>query len=1095
MSELIGAFRSEVESVAPDLQRSYAELVQASVTPEGIAQPLEEYAGHVGRIRDTAQLLGLLGLVAAGDIINESLIATAALPDANWAAVQPFFDGWPALTIAYLGATTDIGMCESLASHIAGAPVTMDSSGKGDLVEMLLAVPTLDSAMTADEGPARPTIATDADVSIEIPADVDQSVFDGLMEDAPGQAAELSELIGKIATGAATTADLIHAKRIAHTFKGSAHIVGIKGLAHIAHHTEDILEFFEREQTAVPPAIAEVLLNVAACLEQMTSSLLGEDEAPTDARDVLQSVLDWANRIDRGELDELAPVDGEGANAHPTEPLHPEARISSGSISEFADATNAPVENLAESVPEFELSALLEEPLQVGATQTTQTDGEAPFELSQLLDEPVPTPAPQWSDGGQQISAEAPHTNAETPSDFDLNQLLSEVGTETPPQAPTPTLPVKMEVTAVPPKTMRKAPVPAPSMHEATPASTSQADATGSSLVAQQALRVPVATVDELFRLTSELAIKIGQLQALLKNATHHSRQLLTQNLAVQKRIFELENLVDVRGLAAMRTRGDQTRIGGFDPLEMDQYNELHSVSRALAEETSDVRGMSALLGDDLAKLTAVYLQHDRIRKDLQHITTSTRMAPVKSMLPRLTRNIRQTCQATGKKAELELEGGEALLDGDVLSKLADPLLHLLRNAVDHGVEPTPERAPLGKPEVARILLSFTRQGQSVVVRCSDDGRGLDFAAIRSKAIERGLLKADRMIDERELARMILLPGFSTRDRVSEISGRGVGLDVVHDRILTLKGTIDIRSNGSGLGTTVEMRIPASLVAVHALLVRAGGQLFALPTHTIDQAFAPESGEFLDVAGESHFKSRDRLYPTKPLASLCGVRQVKDQITAMEDHSVVLVRGDDRTYAILVESIVDGRDLITKDMGRFVRRVRGVAGVAILGDGAIAPLLDVPEMLRSPAAFERNAPSGELAAVAEQTRILVVDDSLGVRRSLMQLIGDSGLDCQSANDGVEAVQAIEKFRPHLVVTDLEMPNMNGLELTAHLRKQAETRRLPVIMITSRSQAKHRELAEKSGVTVYLTKPYSDVELMAHIGKLVEGRADELKSAA
>jgi chemotaxis protein histidine kinase CheA/ActR/RegA family two-component response regulator len=1063
------------------------------VTPEGVAGPLEEYAGHVGRIRDTAHLLGLLGLVAGCDVINESLIATAALPDANWTALQPFFDGWPALTIAYLGATADAGLCERLAAHIAGSPVTMDSSGKGDLIEMLLAVPTLDSAMTADEGPPRQTVATDADVSIEIPADVDQSVFDGLMQDAPGQAAELSELIGKIATGAATTADLVHAKRIAHTFKGSAHIVGIKGLAHIAHHTEDILEYFEREQTAVPPAIAEVLLNVAACLEQMTSSLLGEDDAPTDARDVLQSVLDWANRIDRGELDELESADGVNSNAHPAEPLHPEVRISSGASSEHADTTDAPEGNLAEAVAEFELTALLEEPHEAGTTQATQASDEAPFELSQLLDEPVSVPGSPSDDEAPQIGAEARQTSAEAPSDFDLDQLLSDVGTEKPQQAPATVRPVKTEAPAGATKPTRK--VPATATEEAAPASTPQAEAGGAALVAQQALRVPVTTVDELFRLTSELAIKIGQLQALLKNATNHSRQLLTQNLAVQKRIFELENLVDVRGLAAMRTRGDKARIGGFDPLEMDQYNELHSVSRALSEETSDVRGMSALLEEDLAKLTAVYLQHDRIRKDLQYITTTTRMAPVKSMLPRLTRNVRQTCQATGKKAELEVEGGDTLLDGEVLSKLADPLLHILRNAVDHGVESAQERGLLGKPEIARIQLSFTRQGQSVVVRCSDDGRGLDFAAIRSKAIERGLLKADRVADERELARMILLPGFSTRDRVSEISGRGVGLDVVHNRILTLKGTIDIRSNGSGQGTTIEMRIPASLVAVHALLVRAGAQLFALPTHTIDQAFAPESGEFLDVAGESHFKHRDRLYPTKPLAGLCGVRQVKDQITAMEDHSVVLIRGDDRTYAVLVESIVDGRDLITKDMGRFVRRVRGVAGVAILGDGTIAPLLDVPEMLRSPADFERNAQSGELAAVAEQTRILVVDDSLGVRRSLMQLIGDSGLDCQSANDGVEAVQAIEKFRPHLVITDLEMPNMNGLELTAHLRKQAETRNLPIIMITSRSQAKHRELAEKSGVTVYLTKPYSDVELMAHIGKIVEGRADELKSAA
>ncbi|MSQ20557.1 MAG: hybrid sensor histidine kinase/response regulator [Betaproteobacteria bacterium] len=368
-------------------------------------------------------------------------------------------------------------------------------------------------------------------------------------------------------------------------------------------------------------------------------------------------------------------------------------------------------------------------------------------------------------------------------------------------------------------------------------------------------------------------------------------------------------------------------------------------------------------------------------------------------------------------------------------------------------------------------------------------------AAIRAKAIQRGLIRADRTLEERELARLILLPGFSTKDRVSEISGRGVGLDVVHDRVQSLKGTIEIRSTGSGQGATFETRIPASLVSVHALLVLASGQQYALPTHTIEQAFAPEAGEYVKIAGEMHFKYRERLYPMRKLAELGGIGRANDKQLELANYSVVLVRADEKTEAVLVESIVDGCDLITKDMGKFVRRVQGVAGVAILGDGVVAPLLDIPEMLRSPAAAQGHAQAGASAAPVEQVRVLVVDDSLDVRRSLMQLIGDSGLECQSANDGVEAVQAIEKFRPHVVITDLEMPNMNGLELTAHLRKRADTKDLPIIMITSRSQAKHREMAEKSGVSVYLTKPYGDADLMAQIGNLIEGRANEIKSAA
>ncbi len=1060
MSELIAAFRSELESSAPNMQASFAGLVQTSGALDAAAPHLEEYAGHVSRVRDTAEMLGLLGLVAACDVINESLMVVSSSPDSNWAAMSPFFEAWPTRAIAYLRAPTDAGACERFAALLAGAPAPIDSSGKGNLIELLLAVPIPNASLSADEGPARPTVATDADVSLAIPEDVDQSVFDGLMQDAPGQAEELSALIGKVAAGTATPGDLIHAKRIAHTFKGSAHIVGIKGLAHIAHHTEDILEYFEREQTQVPPAIAVVLLSVAGCLEQMTSALLGEDEPPADARDVLQSVLDWANCIDRGEFDQWESVPSEPANTE--DALSFEASIDTAPALQPTvqfDSASAPAD---EAVPEFDLDQLLEQPLHASS-------------------------APAADD---------------VPSGFDLDQLLTDAGFETTPPPAVVKAPKATRLAAPPVPTgqgaapTRKVEHPTGNLETPEPTQPQSAESAGANLIAQQALRVPVKTVDELFRLTGELAIKIGQLQAFLRTATQHSRQLLAQNLTVQKRVFELENLVDVRGLAAMRTRGDKSRIGGFDPLEMDQYNELHAVTRSLAEETSDVRGLSASIEEDLAKLTAVYLQHDRIRKDLQYLTTSTRMAPVKSLLPRLIRNVKQTCQATGKKAELDVEGGDTLFDGDVLSKLADPLMHLLRNAVDHGVEPLRERGPLGKPEVARIRLSFTRQGQSVVVRCTDDGRGLDFAAIRAKAIERGLLQSDREPDERELARMILLSGFSTRDRVSEISGRGVGLDVVHNRVLSLKGTIEIRSPGSGQGTTFEMRIPASLVSVHALLVRAGRELFALPTHTIEQAFAPEAGEFVAVAGETHFKYRDRLYPTRALSELAGSPQAAEQPTAMNDYSVVLVRGDDRTIAILVEMIVDGRDLITKDMGRYVRGVRGVAGAAILGDGVIAPLLDVPEMLRARVSIGSAARPGAAAAKkVEQTRILVVDDSLGVRRSLMQLIGDSGLECQAANDGLEAVQSIDSFRPHLVITDLEMPNMNGLELTAHLRKRTDTRDLPIIMITSRSQAKHRAQAEQAGVSVYLTKPYADAELMGHVEQLVERRADELKSAA
>jgi chemotaxis protein histidine kinase CheA/ActR/RegA family two-component response regulator len=938
-SDLIRALQSEVEGIAGDLAASFS-LMLAGGDDARLAR--ESYEGQVERLAATAALMGMQGLEICCAKVREGLLVLD-LDDAHAvSASRAFFDRWPELVIAYLAKSGDEEACNALARHFSTVPGAADDGSVADLALLLSAPPDLTAEIRDASGPARPTVAAEDDVSLILPADLDQSMFEGFMQEAPGHAAEFSKLVGRIVAGKGSAEVLKEAKRIAHTFKGSANIVGIKGIARLGHHTEDVLEYLQDHPEALSPALGNTLLDVAGCLEQMVCYLLGQEEQPQNARTVLQNVLDWANRVDNGEMD--------------------------------------------------------------------------------LVEAPVAATPDHGKAGIEAVDAE-PQAEART---------------------------------------------------EAAPAATAQLE---------QSLRVPVKTLDDLFRLTSELAIKVGQFQSRLKQVTQRSKHLLEQNLAVQKRIFELENLVDIRGFAEMQGQRSAA-VGEFDSLEMDQYNELHLVTRALAEETADARELGREIEEDIAQMGGTLLQQDRIRREMQHLALSTRMSPVNNILPRLTRNVRQTCRSTGKQADFVLNGGDTLLDGEILNRLADPLLHILRNAIDHGIESPEERELLGKPATGNVTLSFLRQGQGLIVRCVDDGRGLDYAAIRAKAMERGLITAGQSPSQQELARLIMLPGFSTRDSVSEISGRGVGLDVVRERVLSMKGSVDISSAGSGMGTMIELRLQASLTALHVLLVEAAGQTFGLPSYGIEHAMAPGVAEVVHVADQLHLKHGNGVFPVRTLADLVGASALPGDPAKQV---AVLMRVDGKATALLVDKLIDARDLIAKDLGQLLKNVKGLNGAAVLGDGSVAPLLDIAAMLRETAPGSRSFAAGAAEDEQEQrTRVVVVDDSLSVRRLLTQLLQDSGYVVEAAKDGIEAVQMIDAFRPHVVLTDMEMPNMNGLELTARLRAGKDTRDLPVIMITSRSLEKHRRQAELSGVSVYLTKPYSDHDLLSHLQAQLKG---------
>ena len=939
LTPFFSEMRRELARTTADFERWTGAMATAANDDPQMMEALEDYATQLERIGQTAELIGLAGLKAWCAALNGILPGIIFLQGEVRALACRYLAAWPVLVDGYLQDPANFNASMALAGYLSNPlfAQSFDETAGSDLIELLTTPPLVPEELVAqlDEADAPASVSLE-DTSLAVPENADREVYGAFLDEAPGSVERFAVLVSRIAAGHADIDDMRSAKRIAHSLKGSASIVGIRGIAALGHHSEDVLEYLEKNPLKPPQELGRSLVMASDCLAQMVGYLRGDENAPENAFEVLNQIVAWANKVKSGEIASM--TGDEDVEIHPAshDALRPEVS--------------------AVHAPEIE---------------------------------------------------------------------------------------------------------------------------------AQATLRVPVNTVDEIFRLVGEMTAMIARLESRVANVNARTAALLSHNLAVRQQVTDIEKVVMLRGLSLART--DAEKDGSFDPLELDRYTELHGAIRALVEVAADAREMSGNLEADVAGLRNEVAQQSNINKELQYQVAATRLAPASVLSARLMRNVRQTCQQTGKQAQLVITGGEIRIDGDVLNKLADPLLHILRNAVDHGIELPEERANAGKAPQGMVKLDFSRQGSGIIVTIRDDGRGLDYARIRTKAIERNLIREEQQLTYPELARLVLLPGFSTRDQVNEISGRGVGMDVVATRLANIKGTVELGSE-PGNGCEVVMRFQASLVTQHTLLVEAGKQVFAIPIHYIKEAFPARLGRvhYMQPAGETNmpgtgwqFIMRDESFPLHDLSTLTGYPSPPPSSERFAAMQKVLIRTMDGTRAILVDKLIDSRSVMVKSMGKYLPRVHGISGVTILGDGSLVPLLNVPELLASPIAVPAAA---DLAAAARRhvRRILVVDDSLSVRKGLMQLLQDAAYEVRGAGDGMEAIRVIKSFDPHMVCTDLEMPNMNGMELARHLRLGKSTQHLPILMITSRSTEKHREQAMRAGVNIYLTKPYTDTDLLRHV---------------
>ncbi|MCP4699559.1 MAG: hybrid sensor histidine kinase/response regulator, partial [Gammaproteobacteria bacterium] len=946
-AEMLEMLRGEIEESKEDLEEALKKFTSLQSDDAAFSETAEYYTELVERLAGAAEMMGLPGLHAVCSFIMENAKELSGKDQKTRAAAQGVLEKWPELVSAYLEAPKEhvIALLNHLRETQWPSPLPDEQAHA-----------LLNTLTQSSEGPEeepenlRQVQAKPEDVLLNIPPDVNQELLDAFLQEAPQHATEFSASIQKIIQSP-DPEELKLAQRTAHTLKGSSNIIGIKGIASLAHHLEDIMEFLAEQKMTPPKPLTDTMMEAADTLEVMVDVLLGKEQPPPEAITVLQSVLDWANRIDKGNL----------------------------------EVSEEELKKQRESAP---------------APQAA----------------PAPAAAPRQGAGP-----------------------AVEGGPE-------------------------------------------------------QFLKVPTRTIDNLLRLVGEMSISVGQIHDRLKNAMQNTKSLNQKDLQVQHKTYELETLVDVRDVTNRKKhRGSMTEEqveeeAAFDSLEFEQYNELHSCTHSFIESIADSRELGTSILEDLNALDGIFVQQERLNKEFQEIVMSTRMEPVKGIMSRLERIVRQTCRTTNKKANFEMRGGDNLMDGEVLSKLTDPLLHILRNSVDHGMETPEERIAAGKPEAGLVVLNVFRQGNNIVVRCEDDGRGLNFDNIRKKAVEKGLLKENQEVSRRELGRMIFIAGFSTKGQVTQVSGRGVGMDVVHSGILALKGSVDIESE-PGQGTAIILTLPMTLITMHVLLVQLAGESYAIPTTQLEQALTPESGKFRQVGTDISFHMQKNAYPAMSLNELL---HLPGEPVSLEDtRPLLLVRGEGGATAVLVDTFIESRDLVAKKMSQYVTNIKGVSGATILGDGSVIPVLDLPELLRTPAQMIMpTLSSGEDAeaggAAGGIPHILIVDDSLSVRKSLSQLVEDAGYETLLAKDGLEAIEVVGQTKPNVMLVDMEMPRMNGIELTTHIRGNENTKSIPIFMITSRTTEKHRELARTAGVNEYLTKPYPEAELLKMIESALSG---------
>ena len=924
----------------------------------------------------------------------------------------------------------------------------------------------LQEAREAEQRAAEPPVVEPSVEEVPIVTDFDDNIDPVLVDIFTDEAQELLQTTSQLLEDDFSKKEVVEElQRTMHTLKGGARLVGFTAIGDTAHLMESVIDKVpELAEGKVRQAKTLLHFGLDAHYDMLDSVL--RHEMPQPALEVNESLKTFADSgvyrppsQKAGDNAEPAPDSSEQPQEQPQEaqseaPQTAPAEAPAASDTDSSAASTAPAAPATAPSASTAPAASAAAPATDSAAHSTHAQhaesaasaapADSPAPAAKTAEPPVAPPAPPEKDKGFDGKPEGVESVIEYGND------QPEKKDEKKPEA-------------------------------------KKDDKDGNADNLPRYVRVDAQLLDEMIAMTGETAIMRSRMENVISEAEFNLNELTRVATRIAEQMRRLDSETEAQMLYRREQQGEDDTH--FDPLEMDRFSEIQQLSRQLSEAIDDLKNLQDTLSQDNIILRNLSTQQGIIQRSIQDHLLTTQLMRFDVHEARLRRLVKQTAKSVGKDVNFILEGGEVEVERRLLEDILPALEHMIRNSLAHGIEKPEARLATGKPETGTIKLVVSVHAAELSVDLIDDGQGLNYDRIREKAAAKGLLDPERANDEAYLSTLILRSGFSTAESLSQLAGRGVGMDVVNEMVKQRRGQIGVYSL-RGKGTQFTLSMPFSMSIAEVLLVEIAGQTFAAPMSSI-AAISQVDRDSLQRSfdGETvyqHYNDQDyRQY-------ILGAYFKPEQYSfAVEEQSapVLFINAGGEPVAFHVDRIQNRLEIIVKNVNRQVLNIPGISGATILGDGRVVPVLELLDLSRRIAGL---TPIHDEVAAAEEARIpnvLVVDDSVTMRKVSTRLLERHHYNVATAKDGLDAIEVLAGFTPDIILLDIEMPRMDGFEFASHVRNSSNVRDVPIVMITSRTGDKHRERADAIGVQGYLGKPYSEEVLIQTLEHLLKRRGE------
>ena len=901
-----------------------------------------------------------------------------------------------------------------------------------------------------------------AEPAFDLDPDLDPELIEIFLEEAEEILDGLSGNLERWASDTSNTDEIQQLQRSLHTLKGGARMVGIKPIGNLSHELETLYELSTNGDIPYSEEMGELLiqchdtladmvdavkanspLHEASALIEQVLTFCGQPSQPFIATEEPGKEVEVATEDSAEITDTIIPISST-TPSQASETIDEELFIDTSDvevITLFVEEANELLEGIESSIEQWEI-----------APNSTKQEAELKRLLHTLKGSSRLAGLSQLGDLSHRFEdfvtglESHPEDNKEKlfeliKAHYDgLVSWVEKLATQLKGQLDEPAKDRSKEAAEQAAEITRKA----QSANEK-PLSKAEEQQEATKAATQEMIRVSSELLENLVNLAGETSINRAQVEKEITDFSHTLEEIgdTIERLQEQMRRLNMETEAQILFSHEAQVQEESDAYDDFDPLEMDRYSLIHQLSRSLSESTHDLTDLKDTLSNKARDTETLLLQQSRINTELQEGLMRTRLVPFSRLAPRLRRMVRQVSQEVGKSVELEIVNAEGEMDRAVLDRLVSPLEHMLRNSIDHGIEFPEEREKLEKNQKGKITLHLSREGAEVVIRLSDDGAGIDAAKVRQKAIERNLLDNHAELTDTEILQFIFKPGFSTAEKVTQLSGRGVGMDVVNSEIKQLSGTTRIHSS-PGVGTQFTIRLPFTVSVNRALMVKVGEDTYAIPLSHIEGIVRVSPFEletYYQPDNEETFQYAERDYHLQYLGAY--VKDIPSPILQGQSQPlpVILVRGTDKPMAFQVDSLIGSREVVVKSLGPQLSSVTGLSGATILGDGNVVIILDLISMIRSDWAerlygesSKENATSTEKTS-NETPTVMVVDDSVTVRKITSRLLERAGYEVILAKDGMDAISILQDRTPDVMLLDIEMPRMDGFEVASIIKHE------------------------------------------------------------